>query len=220
MSEAILVVDDDASIRRMLERTLLADGYRVELVADGGAALASVERSVPDLVVLDLGLPGMDGVEVARRLRAKKLATPILMLTARDAVGDRVDGLDAGADDYVVKPFETEELQARIRALLRRGREPAETLAYGDLVLDVSLRRVRRGGREIMLSEREAALLELLLRSPRKVVSRQAALAHVWGGSYAATANSVDKYVSYLRRKLGDPPLIETVRGAGFMLRG
>ena len=114
MSEAILVVDDDASIRRMLERTLLADGYRVELVADGGAALASVERSVPDLVVLDLGLPGMDGVEVARRLRAKKLATPILMLTARDAVGDRVDGLDAGADDYVVKPFETEELQARI----------------------------------------------------------------------------------------------------------
>lgn len=218
MTEIILVVDDDASIRRMLERTLLADGYRVESVADGGAALASVERSVPDLIVLDLGLPGLDGVEVARRLRAKKLATPILMLTARDAVGDRVGGLDAGADDYVVKPFESKELQARIRALLRRGREPAETLAYGDLVLDVSLRRARRGGREILLSEREAALLELFLRSPHTVVSRQAALAHVWGSSYAATANSVDKYVSYLRRKLGDPPLIETVRGSGFIL--
>lgn len=218
MAEAILIVDDDASIRRMLERTLLADGYRVESVADGGAALASVERSVPDLVVLDLGLPGMDGVDVARRLRAKKLATPILMLTARDALGDRVEGLDAGADDYVVKPFETEELQARIRALLRRGREPAETLSYDDLVLDVPLRRARRGAREILLSEREAALLELLLRNPRTVVSRERALAHVWGSSYAATANSVDKYISYLRRKLGDPPLIETVRGAGFSL--
>lgn len=220
MSETILVVDDDAAIRRMLERTLRADGYRVELVADGGAALASVERFVPDMIILDLGLPGVEGVEVARRLRAKKLATPILMLTARDAVGDRVEGLDAGADDYLVKPFETQELQARIRALLRRGREPAETLAYGDLVLDVSLRRARRGGREIALSEREAALLELLMRTPRKVVSRQTALAHIWGSSYAATANSVDKYISYLRRKLGDPPLIETVRGAGFMLGG
>lgn len=220
MSETILVVDDDAAIRRMLERTLRADGYRVELVADGGAALASVERFVPDIIILDLGLPGVEGVEVARRLRAKKLATPILMLTARDAVGDRVEGLDAGADDYLVKPFETQELQARIRALLRRGREPAETLAYGDLVLDVSLRRARRGGREIALSEREAALLELLMRTPRKVVSRQTALAHIWGSSYAATANSVDKYISYLRRKLGDPPLIETVRGAGFMLGG
>lgn len=217
MSDEILVVDDDASIRRMLERTLLADGYFVKSVADGGAALAAVERFVPDLIVLDIGLPGMDGVEVTRRLRSKKLVTPILMLTARDAVGDRVEGLDAGADDYLVKPFETEELQARIRALLRRGREPAETLAYGDLVLDVACRRVRRGGREIVVSEREAALLELFMRSPRTVVSRKAALAEVWGSSYAATPNSVDKYVSYLRRKLGDPPLIETVRGAGFI---
>ena len=220
MNETILVVDDDASIRRMLERTLRADGYCVEAVADGGAALASIERSVPDLLILDVGLPGVNGVDVALRLRAKKLATPILMLTARDALGDRIDGLDAGADDYVVKPFETTELQARIRALLRRGREPTETLAYGDLVLDVSLRRARRGPREIVLSERETALLELFLRSPRQVVSRQAALAYVWGSSYAATANSVDKYVSYLRRKLGDPPLIETVRGAGFMFGG
>jgi two-component system, OmpR family, response regulator MprA len=220
VTEAILVVDDDASIRRMLERTLVADGYRVRSVADGGAALASIEQFVPDLVILDLGLPGMDGVEVARRLRAKRLVTPILMLTARDAVGDRVDGLDAGADDYVLKPFETEELQARIRALLRRGREPAKTLAYGDLVFEVALRRARRAGREITLSEREAALLELFMRSPRTVVSRQSALAHVWGSSYAATTNSVDKYVSYLRRKLGDPPLIETVRGAGFMFGG
>jgi two-component system, OmpR family, response regulator MprA len=218
MSEAILVVDDDASIRRMLERTLVAEGYHVDGVADGGAALASIERSVPDLVILDLGLPGMDGVDVCRRVRARGLATPILLLTARDTVPARVEALDAGGDDYVVKPFDADELQARIRALLRRGREPAELLAYDDLVFDVSTRRVRRGDREIPLSEREAALLELLLRNARHVVTRDAALAHVWGSSYAATSNSVDRYVSYLRRKLGEPALIETVRGVGFVL--
>jgi two-component system, OmpR family, response regulator MprA len=218
MSESILVVDDDASIRRMLQRTLVAEGYRVESVADGGAALASIERSVPDLVILDLGLPGMNGVELCRRVRARGLATPILMLTARDAMADRVEGLDAGADDYVVKPFDADELNARTRALLRRGREPAELLAYDDLVFDVSTRRARRAGREIPLSEREAALLELLLRNARNVVTREAALARVWGSSYAATPNSVDRYVSYRRRKLGEPALIETVRGVGFML--
>src|SRR5579864_1267849 len=218
MHEAILVVDDDASIRRMLERTLVAEGYRVECAPDGGAALAAIERAVPDLVVLDLGLPGLGGVEVCRRLRARGLGVPILMLTARDALADRVEGLDAGGDDYVVKPFEAEELQARIRALLRRGREPAEVLAFEDVVFDVSTRRLRRGNREIALSEREAALLELLLRNPRSVVTREAALAHVWGSTYAATSNSVDRYVSYLRRKLGEPSLIETVRGVGFVL--
>jgi two-component system response regulator MprA len=218
--ETILVVDDDPSICRMLERTLVAEGYGVEAVADGGTALASIERSVPDLVILDLGLPGVDGVEVCRRVRARGLATPILMLTARDALADRVAGLDAGGDDYVVKPFESDELSARIRALLRRGRERTDVLAYEDLVFDVSLRRLRRGDREIALSEREAALLELFLRNPRRVVTREAALAHVWGSPYAATANSVDRYVSYLRRKLGDPPLIETVRGVGFILGG
>ncbi|HZS24174.1 MAG TPA: response regulator transcription factor [Gaiellaceae bacterium] len=219
MSESVLVVDDDASIRRMLERTLAAEGYRVELAADGGAALAAIERSVPDLLILDLGLPGLGGTEVCRRVRARGLATPILMLTARDALADRVDGLDAGADDYVVKPFETDELHARIRALLRRGREPAGVLALDDLVLDVSTRKVRRGAREIALSERETALLELLLRRPRHVLTRESALAQVWGSSYAATPNSVDQYISHLRRKLGEPTLIETVRGVGFVLR-
>jgi two-component system response regulator MprA len=141
-----------------------------------------------------------------------------LLLTARDSVSDRVDGLDAGADDYLVKPFATEELLARIRALLRRGREPAELLAYGDLVFDAATRTARRGGREIALSAREADLLELLLRNQRHVVTRETALIRVWGSAHAASSNSVDRYISYLRRKLGEPSLIETVRGAGFVL--
>jgi two-component system, OmpR family, response regulator MprA len=218
MSEAILVVDDDAPIRRMLERTLVAEGYRVVTAVDGGAALAAIEQSVPDLLVLDVGMPGVDGLAVCRRARARGLGTPILLLTARDSVSDRVDGLDAGADDYLVKPFATAELLARVRALLRRGREPAEVLACGDLVFDVPTRTARRGGRAIALSEREADLLELLLRNQRQVVTREIALARVWGSAHAASSNSVDRYVSYLRRKLGEPPLIETVRGAGFVL--
>jgi two-component system response regulator MprA len=218
MSEAILVVDDDAPIRRMLERTLTAEGYQVVTAADGGAALATIERSVPDLVVLDVAMPGMDGLAVCRRARARGLATPILLLTARDSLSDRVGGLDAGADDYLVKPFETEELLARVRALLRRGREPAELLAFGDLVFDVATRVARRGGREIALSAREADLLELLLLNQRQVVTRETALTRVWGSTHAASSNSVDRYVSYLRRKLGEPGLIETIRGTGFML--
>jgi two-component system response regulator MprA len=218
MSEAILVVDDDAPIRRMLERTLAAEGYRVVTAADGGAALATIEQSVPDLVVLDVAMPGLDGLAVCRRARARGLATPILLLTARDSLSDRVGGLDAGADDYLVKPFETEELLARVRALLRRGREPAELLACGDLVFDVATRVARRGGREIALSLREADLLELLLLNQRHVVTRETALARVWGSAHAASSNSVDRYVSYLRRKLGEPSLIETVRGTGFVL--
>ena len=215
---AVLVVDDDAPIRRMLERTLAADGYDVRAAADGGAALAAIERSAPDALVLDVAMPGLDGLAVCRRLRAKGLALPILLLTARDAVHDRVAGLDAGADDYLVKPFAAEELLARIRALLRRGHEPAEVLAYDDLVLDLRSRSARRGGRELSLSAREADLLELLLRNPRQVVTRDVALERVWGRRAAASANVVDRYVSYLRRKLGEPPLIETVRGAGFVL--
>jgi len=218
MSEAILVVDDDAPIRRMLERTLTAEGYEVVTAADGGAALATIEKSVPDLVVLDVAMPGMDGLAVCRRARARGLATPILLLTARDSLSDRVGGLDAGADDYLVKPFETEELRARVRALLRRGREPAELLAFGDLVFDVATRVARRGGREIALSAREADLLELLLLNQRQVVTRETALTRVWGSAHAASSNSVDRYVSYLRRKLGEPGLIETIRGTGFML--
>jgi two-component system response regulator MprA len=215
---AILVVDDDAPILRMLARTLTAEGYSVETAANGGAALAAVERAVPDVVVLDVGMPGLDGLAVCRRLRRLGLALPVLLLTARDAVSDRVEGLDAGADDYLVKPFAPEELLARVRALLRRGSEPAEVLAFDDLVFDVRTRSARRGEREIHLTAREAALLELLLRNPRQVVSRRLALERVWGSESAATQNAVDRCVSDLRRKLGEPPLIETVRGVGFVL--
>jgi two-component system response regulator MprA len=218
-SAAILVVDDDGPIRRMLSRTLTAEGYAVEASPDGGAALAAVERSAPDLVVLDVAMPGVDGLAVARRLRDKGLGVPILFLTARDAVPDRVAGLDAGGDDYLVKPFAAEELLARIRALLRRGSEPEDVLAYADLVFDVGERAATRAGRELGLSSREADLLELLLLNRRRVVPRELALERVWGGPAAASLNVVDQYVSYLRAKLGEPPLIETVRGTGFVLR-
>jgi len=163
-------------------------------------------------------MPGVDGLVVCRRLRAKGLALPILLLTARDSVGDRVDGLDAGADDYLVKPFAPEELLARVRALQRRGREPSEILAYSDVVFDLGTRRAQRSGRELGLSGREGELLELLLRNPGQVVSRELALERVWGSRTVASSNAVDRYVSYLRRKLGEPQLIETVRGVGFVL--
>jgi two-component system, OmpR family, response regulator MprA len=171
----ILVVDDDPPIRRMLERTLVAEGYEVRTAGDGGSALVEVERAAPDLLVLDVAMPGLGGLEVCRRVRAKGLGFPVLLLTARDAVDERVAGLDAGADDYLVKPFAPEELLARIRALLRRGREPAEVLAFGDLVLEVSTRSAHRGDRRLVLSGREAALLELLLRNSPQVVSRELA---------------------------------------------
>jgi two-component system response regulator MprA len=213
---AILVVDDDAPIRRMLDRTLSAEGYAVESAADGGEALAAVERSTPDLIVLDVGLPGVDGLAVSKRLRAKGLAVPVLLLTARDAVADRVAGLDAGADDYLVKPFATEELLARVRALLRRGKAPEELLAFADVTLDPSTRILQRGGESVLLSEREADLLALLLRNVRRVVPREQAIGEIWQGD--ASANVVDRYVSNLRRKLGEPQLIETVRGVGFII--
>jgi two-component system, OmpR family, response regulator MprA len=217
VSTFVLVVEDDEPIRRMLERTLVAEGYGVSSLGDGGAALAAIEQSAPDLLVLDIGLPGLDGLAVCRRLRDKGLALPILLLTARDAVADRVAGLDAGADDYLVKPFATDELLARVRALLRRG-APGEVLAFGDLVFDVETRSARRGGVEIALRSREADLLELLLRNPRRVITRGQALERVWGDVAAASPNVVDRYVSYLRRSLGPPRLIVTVRGVGFML--
>ncbi|MDP2712386.1 MAG: response regulator transcription factor [Solirubrobacteraceae bacterium] len=220
---AVLLVDDDAPIRRMLERSLSAEGYDVRAVADGGLALAQVERSLPDVIVLDVAMPGIDGLAVTRRLRAKGLPVPILLLTARDGLSERVAGLDAGADDYLVKPFEIDELTARIRALLRRNHAPdgdASRLAFGDLVLDVDGAIARRGGIDLALTRREAQLLELLLRNARTVVSRELALEEVWGGEGEAGANVVDRYVAYLRRKLGDPPLIHTVRGVGFRLDG
>ncbi len=217
MPEAILVVDDDAPIRRMLERALGAEGYVVQAAGDGGAALSAVERSTPDLVVLDVAMDGLDGLAVCRRLRAKGLGLPVLLLTARDAVPDRVAGLDAGADDYLVKPFATDELLARVRALLRRGKSVEETLAIGDLLLDTVTHEARRRGAHLTLTTRESALLELLMRNARHVVTREQAIAAIWGG--AATTNAVDRHVSNLRRKLGEPAMIETVRGVGFLLR-
>ncbi len=166
MTASVLVVDDDGSIRRMLERTLTAAGYVVVGAADGGAALAELERSVPDLVVLDVGLPGLDGLAVCRRARAKGLAVPILLLTARDAVADRVAGLDAGADDYVVKPFAPEELLARVRALLRRGTASEELLAFGDVVLELETRVCRRGGAEIALSRARGGAARVAAAKP------------------------------------------------------
>jgi two-component system response regulator MprA len=213
--ERVLVVDDDRSLRRMLERTLRAEGFEVALAGDGAAALVSCERAAPDVIVLDVAMPALDGLAVCRRLRDKGLATPILMLTARDEVPDRVAGLEAGADDYLVKPFAVEELIARLRALTRRGAEPARS--YADLRLDPASRRVTRAGRAVELTGREAELLGLLLRSPGQVVPRQLAIDEIWNG--AAESNVVDRYITRLRRKLGDPPLIQTVRGAGFTLR-
>jgi two-component system response regulator MprA len=220
MADRVLIVDDDPPVLRMLVRTLAAEGYEPVAAPDGGAALAAVERSVPDLVVLDVAMPGLDGLQVCRRLRDKGVGVPVLLLTARDSVDDRVAGLDAGADDYLVKPFATPELLARVRALGRRG--PATAIAAlpsgAGIALDPAARTATRDGREIPLTAREAALLELLLRAgPRTVVTRERAVDEVWDGE--ATENVVDRYVGYLRRKLGDPVVIHTVRGAGFTVR-
>ncbi len=215
--ERVLVVDDDPPLQRMLKRTLTADGFEVTVAGDGGSALADAERFAPDVIVLDVAMPTLDGLAVCRRLRAKGLATPILMLTARDAVADRVAGLEAGADDYLVKPFAIQELVARLRALTRRGRPPESVLAYADLTLDVGARTAARAGRQLELTGREAALLELLLRAAGQTVTRDRALAEIWDD--AAEPNVVDRYVTRLRRKLGEPPLIRTLRGAGFVLR-
>jgi two-component system, OmpR family, response regulator MprA len=216
-AERVLVVDDDPPLRRMLARTLSAEGFEVTVAADGGAALVEVQRAAPDVIVLDVAMPAIDGLSVCRRLRGKGLPTPILMLTARDAVADRVAGLEAGADDYLVKPFAVPELVARLHALTRRGRSTDSVLAYADLTLDVAARSATRSGRAIELTGREAALLELLLRETGRTVTRDRALDEIWDD--AAEPNVVDRYITRLRRKLGDPPLIRTLRGTGFQLR-
>ncbi len=213
----MLVVDDDPPLRRMLQRMLRAEGFAVTTAADGGGALAEVERAAPDVIVLDVALPVMDGIAVCRRLRGKGLATPILMLTARDTVADRVAGLEAGADDYLVKPFAVQELVARIRALTRRHADARPLLSYAGVTLDTGARTCQRSGRVIELTGREAQLLELLLREQGRLVSRERAIDQIWSGS--AEANVVDRYVTRLRRKLGEPLLIRTVRGTGFTLR-
>lgn len=214
--ERVLVVDDDPSLRRMLTRTLVAEGYDVTVAGDGGAALVAVERSAPDVIVLDVAMPAVDGLAVCRRLRSRGLPTPILMLTARDSVPDRVAGLEAGADDYLIKPFAVAELVARLRALTRRDGGPL--LSYADLVFDASPGGgLTRRGRPVALTGREKALLELLLREATRTVTRERAIDEIWGG--AAEPNVVDRYVTRLRRKLGEPELIRTVRGSGFVLR-
>ncbi len=201
----------------MLQRTLRAEGFEVTLATDGGGALAEAERAAPDVIVLDVALPVLDGIGVCRRLRSKGLATPILMLTARDAVADRVAGLEAGADDYLVKPFAVQELVARIRALTRRHADASPLLSYADVTLDTGARTCQRSGRVIELTGREAQLLEVLLREQGRLVSRERAIDEIWSG--AAESNVVDRYITRLRRKLGEPQLIRTVRGTGFTLR-
>jgi two-component system response regulator MprA len=217
VGEGVLIVEDDAPVRRMLERSLGAEGFEVRSAADGGTALAMVERSAPDLVVLDVTMPGLSGFDVCRRLREKGVTGGVLMLTARDAVEDRVRGLEAGADDYVVKPFAIDEVAARLRALLRRGRDRSTRLSFGTITLDTATNSVDRGsGERIALTAREAQLLETLMRNPRTVLSRREAVERIWDG--AAVDNVVDRYVARLRRKLEDPLLIRTVWGVGFIL--
>jgi two-component system, OmpR family, response regulator MprA len=219
----ILVVDDEPAVREAVERALRLEGHEVALAADGGEALDTLGESAPDAVVLDVLMPRVDGLELCRRLRMRGDRTPVLMLTARDAVSDRVAGLDAGADDYLVKPFALDELNARVRALLRRanGDDHAERLSYLDLTLDLGAARAHRGDRLLELTRTEQRLLELLLRNPDQVLPRDVIYERVWGHDISATSNSLDVYVGYLRRKTedgGEPRLIHTVRGVGFRL--
>jgi two-component system response regulator MprA len=220
---SLLVVDDEPAVRESLRRALGLEGYEVTLAAEGEDALARLAADDYEAVVLDVAMPRMDGVEVCRRLRAAGDRTPVLMLTARDAIDDRVAGLDAGADDYLVKPFALRELIARLRALIRRSEPPAEPeLGFADLSMDLLTREVRRGQRRIELSRTEFSLLELFLENPRVVLSRSQIFERVWGYDFGPTSNSLGVYVGYLRRKLeseGEPRLIQTVRGVGYALR-
>jgi DNA-binding response OmpR family regulator len=219
----VLVVEDDAEIAHVLQRSLRLEGYDVKLADDGVRALEEAHAFLPDIVVLDLGLPRLDGLDVAKRLRQDGDDVPILILTARDALESRVEGLDVGADDYLVKPFERQELLARLRALLRRrpprGMAP---LRVGDLMLNPDTHEVERGDRRIELTQREFELLEYLMRNERLVISRQKLLDEVWGYDPFSITNTIEVFVSNLRRKLeagGEPRLLHTVRGAGYVLR-
>jgi two-component system, OmpR family, response regulator MprA len=219
----LLVVDDDPALSRTLRRALGVEGYDVECAPDGAEALQRLAHASFDAVVLDVSMPRVDGLAVCRSMRARRDTTPVLMRTARDAVGDRVAGLDAGADDYLVKPFALDELNARVRALLRRanGDDPGERLSYLDLELDLASARAQRGERPLELTRTEQRLLELLLRNPEQVLPRDMIYERVWGHDISATSNSLDVYVGYLRRKTeegGEPRLIHTVRGVGFRL--
>jgi two-component system response regulator MprA len=223
MATRVLVVDDEPPVRDALERALSLEGYKVDLAEDGAQALKKVATEGPDVIVLDVLMPGVDGLETCRRLRADGHALPVLMLTARDAVSDRVDGLDAGADDYLVKPFALEELLARLRALLRRSSpDEADVLRFSDLVLDLGAYEARRGSRVIDLTRTEFSLLELFMRNPKQVLTRSIIFDRVWGYDFGPTSNSLEVYVGYLRRKTeagGEPRLIHTMRGVGYVLR-
>ncbi|MHB0870437.1 MAG: response regulator transcription factor [Chloroflexota bacterium] len=219
----ILIVDDDPKVLSLMRRGLSFAGYTVDLAANGEEALSIALKTQPDLVVLDIMLPGLDGVEVCRRLRAGDRQLPILMLTARDEVPDRVAGLDAGADDYLVKPFAFDELLARIRALLRRT-QPVEDqwLRFADLMASPSTRGVHRGGRRIELTPKEYDLLEFLMRHPRQVFSKEAIYQHVWSSTFLGESNAIEVHVMRLRDKLeagGEPRLLHTMRGVGYSLR-
>jgi DNA-binding response OmpR family regulator len=223
MSEHILIVEDEQEISGYLRRGLVFEGYSVEIAADGAAALAAARERPPDLVILDLMLPKIDGLEVARRLRSIS-DVPIIMLTARDAVPDRVAGLEAGADDYLVKPFAFEELLARIRVQLRRrSREGQPTvLRYGPLTMDTAAHSTYIGDRRVELTAKEYELLELFLRHPQQVLTREVIYDRVWGYDFGGESNIIEVYVRYLRQKLeagGEPRLIHTVRGVGYILR-
>jgi two-component system response regulator MprA len=235
----ILVVDDDQAVQDSLARTLRFEGYEVETADDGKQAVDAVLGREPDAVVLDVAMPGMDGLEACRRLRSAGSLVPVLMLTARDSLGDRVAGLDAGADDYLVKPFAVQELLARLRALLRRSAATSSAaasappagsvsagsvsaLSFADVSLDPATREVTRAGRPLRLTRTEFSLLEVFLRHPRQVLTRVVLFEHVWGYDFGETSNSINVYLGYLRRKLeseGEPRLLHTVRGVGFVMR-
>ena len=222
----MLVVDDDKAVRESLRRSLEFNGYAVSLAADGAEALAGIGGIAPDVVVMDVMMPRLDGIEATKSLRKAGNDVPILVLTARDAVGDRVEGLDAGADDYLTKPFALQELLARLRALLRRvvpgDDDESETLSFADLSMDIATREVRRGERLMELTRTEFTLLEMFLRRPRRVLERSFILEEVWGYDFPTTANSLEVYVGYLRRKTeadDEPRLIHTVRGVGYVLK-
>jgi two-component system response regulator MprA len=220
----ILVVDDERAVRESLRRALELEGYEIELAGDGSEALYRLEANdEPDAMILDVLMPGLDGLEVCRRIRGSGSRLPVLMLTARTEVEDRVAGLDAGADDYVTKPFALEELLARVRALLRRTTDDGhEVLSFADLELDPGTREVKRSDRQIELTRTEFSLLELFLRNPRQVLTRSVIFERVWGYDFGFGSNSLDVYIGYLRRKTeaaGEPRLIHTVRGVGYALR-
>jgi len=215
----VLVVDDEPAVRTSLATALARDGYDVALAEDGNDALTQLAAGGVDAIILDVAMPEPNGLEVCRRLRARGNRTPILMLTARDLIDDRVAGLDAGADDYLVKPFALAELRARLRALLRRTNEPSDALVFGDIELDLAAARVTRQRRELTLTRTEFQLLELFMRNPGRVLTHSQVYQAVWGYDFGLSGNNLWVYISYLRAKLGEPRVLQTVRGMGYVLR-